>query len=147
MRTGIICGHCYGNYSVIFGSSKCQVCTDMWLITLVMFAVLGVLLVAALFFLNLTVTQGTLYGLIFYANIVQLNASIFFNQSTLRPLQVIVSFENLDRGIPMCLYDDMDDAAGQGWPSFCVPSLPPHPHHDSHYALPLLSSEISNHLH
>ena len=65
-HTGILCGHCHGNHSVIFGSSKCQVCTDMWLITLVMFAVLGVLLVAALFFLNLTVTQGTL---IFYANI------------------------------------------------------------------------------
>ena len=80
-RTGILCGHCYGNHSVIFGSSKCQVCTDMWLITLVMFAVLGVLLVAALFFLNLTVTQGTLYGLIFYANIIQVNTSIFFSQS------------------------------------------------------------------
>ena len=113
-RTGIICGHCYGNYSVIFGSSKCQVCTDMWLITLVMFAVLGVLLVAALFFLNLTVTQGTLYGLIFYANIVQVNTSIFFNQSTLRPLQVIVSFVNLDLGIPMCFYDGMDDADKAG---------------------------------
>ena len=85
-RTGIICGHCHGDYSVIFGSSQCQVCSDMWLITLVMFAVLGALLVAALFFLNLTVTQGTLYGLIFYANIIQVNASIFFSQSTLTPL-------------------------------------------------------------
>ena len=68
-RTGILCGHCHGNQSVIFGSSKCQMCTDMWMVTLVMFAVLGVLLVVALFFLNLTVTQGTLYGLIF--NILQ----------------------------------------------------------------------------
>ena len=80
-RTGILCGHCHGNQSVVFGSSKCQVCSDMWLITLVMFAVLGILLVAALFFLNLTVTQGTLYGLIFYANIIQVNTSIFFSQS------------------------------------------------------------------
>ena len=113
-RTGIICGHCHGNYSVIFGSSQCQVCTDMWLITLVMFAVLGGLLVATLFFLNLTVTQGTLYGLIFYANIIQVNASIFFSQSTLTPLQVIVSLVNLDLGIPMCFYDGMDDADKAG---------------------------------
>ena len=115
-RTDIICGHCHGNLSVIFGSSKCQVCSDMWLITLVMFAVLGVLLVAALFFLNLTVTQGTLYGLIFYANIVQVNASIFFSQSNsnLRPLEVIVSFVNLDLGIPLCFYDGMDDADKAG---------------------------------
>ena len=113
-RTGILCGHCYGNQSVIFGSSECQVCSDMWLITLVMFAVLGVLLVAALFFLNLTVTQGTLYGLIFYANIVQVNPSIFFSQSILKPLQVFVSFVNLDLGVPLCFYDGMDDADKAG---------------------------------
>ena len=113
-RTGTICGHCHGNFSVIFGSSKCQVCTDMWLITLVMFAVLGVLLVAAMFFLNLTVTQGTLYGLIFYANIIHINTSIFFSQSTLRPLAVIVSLVNLDLGLPLCFYDGMDDADKAG---------------------------------
>ena len=113
-RTGILCGHCHGNYSVIFGSSQCQVCTDMWLITLVMFAVLGALLVAALFFLNLTVTQGTLYGLIFYANIIQINSSIFFSRSILKPSQVIVSLVNLDLGIPTCFYDGMDDADKAG---------------------------------
>ena len=113
-RTGILCGHCHSNHSVIFGSFKCQVCTDMWLITLVMFAVLGVLLVAALFFLNLTVTQGTLYGLIFYANIIQVNHSIFFSQSILNPMKVIVSFVNLDLGLPLCFYDGMDDADKAG---------------------------------
>ena len=113
-RTGITCGHCPGNYSVIFGSSQCQVCTDMWLITLVMFAVLGALLVATLFFLNLTVTQGTLYGLIFYANIIQVNASIFFSQSILNPIKVIVSLVNLDLGISLCFYDGMDDADKAG---------------------------------
>ena len=82
----------------------------MTLITLLMFAVLGALLVAALFFLNLTVTQDTLYGLIFYANVIQVNTSIFFSQSILNPLQVIVSFVNLDLGIPLCFYDGMDDA-------------------------------------
>ena len=109
-RSDLLCGHCHGNHSVIFGSSKCQVCSDMWLITLVMFAVLGALLVAALFFLNLTITQGTLYGLIFYANIIQVNTSIFFSQSILKPLHIIVSFVNLDLGLPLCFYDGMDDA-------------------------------------
>ena len=113
-RAGIICGHCPGNLSVVFGSSKCQECSDMWLTTLVMFVVLGVFLVAALFFLNLTITQGTLYGLIFYANIIQVNISIFFNQSILNPLQVIVSLVNLDLGLPMCFYNNMDDADKAG---------------------------------
>ena len=113
-RTGILCGHCHGNHSVVFGSSQCQVCSDMWLITLGMFAVLGALLVVTLFFLNLTVTQGTLYGLIFYANIIQVNTSIFFSQSILEPLQVIVSFVNFDLGLPLCFYDGMDDADKAG---------------------------------
>ena len=113
-RTGILCGHCHSNHSVTFGSSKCQVCTDMWMITFVMFAVLGVLLVVALFFLNLTVTQGTLYGLIFYANIVEINVSIFFSQSFLNPMKVIVSVVNLDLGLPLCFYNGMDDADKAG---------------------------------
>eukprot|EP00731_Ephydatia_muelleri_P009152 Em0004g1490a len=112
-RTGIICGSCHGNHSVIFGSSQCTICSNMWLMTLVMFAGLGALLVAALFFLNLTVTQGTLYGLIFYANIIQINSSIFFHQA-IPSLQIIVSFMNLDLGIPMCFYNGMDDADKAG---------------------------------
>ena len=113
-RTGIICGHCHGNLSVIFGSTTCQVCSDMWLITLLIFSVLGALLMAALFLLNLTVKHSTLYGLIFYANIIQVNTSIFFSQPTLRPLQLIVSFVNLDLGLPLCFYDGMDDAVKTG---------------------------------
>eukprot|EP00731_Ephydatia_muelleri_P033787 Em0038g6a len=113
-RTGIICGSCHGNHSVVFGSSQCTICSNMWLITLVMFAVLGALLVAALFFLNFTVTQGTLYGLIFYANIIQINSSIFFHQAN-PSLQIIVSFINLDLGIPMCFYNGMDDADKAGF--------------------------------
>ena len=111
-RTGIICGHCHGNISVIFGSSNYQECSDMWLTTHVMFAVLGVFLVAALFYL--TITQGALHGLIFYANIIQVNTSILINQSILNPLQVIVSFVNLDLGLPMCFYNGMDDADKAG---------------------------------
>ena len=110
----VLCGSCLGIRSVIFGSSQCTICSNMWLFTLVMFAVLGALLVAALFFLNLTVTQGTLYGLIFYANIIQVNSSIFFRQSILPSLQVIVSFVNLDFGIPLCFYNGMDDVDKAG---------------------------------
>lgn len=113
-RTGILCGHCYENYSVVFGSPGCQVCSDMWLISLALYAILGASLVAILFILNLTVTQGTLYGFIFYANIIQVNTSIFFNQSVLVPLQVMISFINLDLGFPLCFYDGMDDAAKTG---------------------------------
>ena len=108
-RTGILCGHCHDLWFFpVPGVLKdvadhtCDVCSA------------GCLTVAALFFLNLTVTQGTLYGLIFYANIIQVNTSIFFSQSSLRPLQVIVSLVNLDLGLPMCFYDGMEDADKAG---------------------------------
>ena len=113
-RTGILCGHCSDGQSVVFGSSGCQECSDQWLITILMYAGLGASLVAVLFILNFTVTQGTFYGLIFYANIIQANTTIFFNQSVLRPLEVIISFINLDLGFPLCFYDGMDDAAKTG---------------------------------
>ena len=113
-RTGTLCGRCSDGQSVVFGSSQCQVCTNQWLITILMYAVLGASLVAVLFILNITVTQGTLYGLIFYANIIQVNASIFFNQSALRPFQVMISLINLDLGLPLCFYHGMDDIAKTG---------------------------------
>ena len=113
-RSGTLCGHCSDGLSVVFGSSGCMVCSDMWLLTILMFAVLGASLVVVLFILNLTVTQGTLYGLIFYANIIQANPTIFFNQSILRPLQVMISLINLDLGVPLCFYDGMDDATKMG---------------------------------
>ena len=113
-RTGVLCGHCLANFSVVFGSSECQLCSNIWLLTILLYAVLGIVLVAVLFMLNLTVTQGTIYGLIFYANIIEVNNSIFFNGSFMKPLQIIISFINLDLGFPMCFYDGMDDAAKTG---------------------------------
>ena len=113
-RTGVLCGHCHLSLSVVFGSSECRTCSNVWLLTILMYAVLGIALVTILFMLNLTVTEGTIYSLIFYANIVQVNAFIFFNQTYLQPLQIIISFINLDLGFPLCFYDGMDDAAKTG---------------------------------
>ena len=48
------------------------------LLLLLVFALAGLLLVLILLICNFTVSQGTLSGLIFYANIVQVNRAIFF---------------------------------------------------------------------
>ena len=113
-RQGLLCGHCSPNLSVVFGSTECQVCSDLWLLSILLYGVLGIVLVAVLFMINLTVTQGTIYGLIFYANVVQVNSSIFFDQPSLKPLQILISFINLDLGFPLCFYNGMDDAAKTG---------------------------------
>ena len=59
---GILCGHCSGGNGVSFGSPECQLCSNMWLTTILMY---GALLVAVLFMLNMTVMQGTFIDLSF----------------------------------------------------------------------------------
>ena len=113
-REGVLCGRCPAGQSVVFGSTECHLCSDVWLITLVMYAVMGVVLIVVLFVLNLTVTQGTIYGLIFYANIIVVNSTVFFGGLDLKFLQVIISFIILDLGFPLCFYNGMDDAAKMG---------------------------------
>ena len=66
-------------------------------------------MVLAMFAINFTVTDGTINGLIFYANIASINDNIFF------PLHqfsyVFISIVNLDLGIQTCFYNGMDDYA------------------------------------
>ena len=62
---------------------------------------------AILLLLRLTVTAGTLNGLIFYANVVQANCSIFFPKGALNILTVFITWLNLDLGIETCFYDGM----------------------------------------
>ena len=110
-RTGILCSQCKRSLSMVFGSSKCMKCTDNVhiLITLIV-VVAGIVLVALLYFLNVTVTNGTINGIILYANIININDSIFLNNdNALDPLKVFISFVNLDLGIETCFYNGMDN--------------------------------------
>ena len=61
-------------YSLLMGSNKCRHCDNNYMIIawVTLFAVMGILLVVVLIALNLTVSVGTLNGLLFYANIVKL---------------------------------------------------------------------------
>ena len=70
------------------------------------FALAGLVLVAAIIFLNTTVSIGTINGLVFYANIVQANQAIFFPEKSIT--SVIMSWLNLDVGIKVCSFDGMD---------------------------------------
>ena len=81
-RSGMLCGRCKGELSLALGSSKCIKCSDVFLTLLIAFAFAGVLLVFLLFICNLTVSEGTLNGLIFYANILWVNKTIFFPSGT-----------------------------------------------------------------
>ena len=120
-RAGILCGHCKDNYSLALGTFKCIECTnDNNLALIVVFAVMGVALVFLLFVCKLTVAKGTLSGLVFYANIVGANRTIFLPQESTDALSVFIAWLNLDFGIEVCFYDGMD-AYSKTWLQFAFP--------------------------
>ena len=80
----------------------------------------GVALIALIFLLRLTVSVGTLSGLIFYANIIQMNNQAFFPRATINFFTVFISWLNLDLGIEICFYDGMDIYA-YSWFQFLFP--------------------------
>ena len=107
-RGSILCGSCTNNYSIILGSNECKNCIDDGYIALVVvFAVAGIALVVLLIALNLTVSVGTINGLIFYANIVKLNEPFFFTNGNVSVLSQFISWLNLDFGIETCFFNGL----------------------------------------
>ena len=108
-RPGILCGSCRSNLSLSLGSSQCQECSNSLLLgLLVTFVNMGIALVFLLFLLRLTVSTGTLSGLIFYANIVAVNKAIFIPSGTINILTIFIAWINLDFGIETCFFSGMD---------------------------------------
>ena len=106
-HSGILCGSCIKGYSVTFGTLHCLPCSNVYSLILP-FAFAGIILVAVLLLLNVSVASGTINGLIFYANVVQVNRSIFFPPGVTNILTVFIAWLNLDLGIETCFFDGMD---------------------------------------
>ena len=118
-RTGILCGQCKENYSAVFGSDVCyDNCTDLYLLTLLMYAIAGLILVVLLFALRLTVATGTINGVIFYANILSLSMDYLirdYHGPYLAFFRIIIALLNLDLGFPLCFYKGMTTTARVGF--------------------------------
>ena len=115
-RTGVLCGQCVKNYSLTLGGQKCSECSNLYLLLLFPLAASGLVLVAVLFVLNLTVTEGSINGLIFYANVISMSQY----SSTSSRLYTFIAWLNLDLGIDTCFYDGMD-ACTETWLQFAFP--------------------------
>jgi predicted outer membrane repeat protein len=109
-HSGLLCGACSPGLSLSLGSSRCLKCHIYWpgvLIAIIISSLLaGIILVASLLMLNLTVAVGTLNGLIFYVNIVAVNQHKFFPSTNF--ITVAISWLNLELGIDTCFFDGMD---------------------------------------
>ena len=120
-RSGILCGRCQPGLSHVLGTSNCKRCSNWWLLLTLVFALAGVALVAGLMLLNITVSTGTINGLIFYANIVRVNCATFFPGERANTfLSLFIALLNLDLGIETCFYDGLD-AYAKTWLQLAFP--------------------------
>ena len=114
-RSGVLCGSCKMNTSLMLGGDVCGDCSDnAYLALLVVFAAAGILVVALVFLSQITVASGTINGLIFYANILNSNQTVFFPEGFFRGYIIFISWLNLDFGIETCFYDGMNQIAYTG---------------------------------
>ena len=111
-RRGVLCGACQPNLSLSLGSSRCLRCEKYWPAVLVVITVAalaaGIMLVASLLALNLTVAGGHINVFIFYANIITASNSAYFSFSGPSIPTLFVAWLNLDIGFDVCFYDDLD---------------------------------------
>ena len=121
-RAGRLCGGCQHEYSLSLGSNKCHKCqiTKPTYLLVIPLGVAGIALVALLIVLNLTVSVGTINGLIFFANIVKLYEPIFFPNGPIIFLSQFISWLNLDLGIETCFYPGMT-SCHKMWLQFVFP--------------------------
>ena len=110
-REGRICGKCKPDYSLSLGPLNCvstEYNCSAWkfLMLLLVFFIAGILLVSFLAIFNLTVTEGTINGLLFYANCIHANRDSVFGTSHGR-FNVFISWLNLDFGFSICFYSGM----------------------------------------
>ena len=109
-KEGFLCSQCRPGLSVVFGTSQCMECSDIWMLTIIGYALSGILLVAIMLYLPLTISEGPLASIIIAMNLTA--ASTFDLQEErqgwfLYAVRVCVSMVNLSLGFPLCFYDGM----------------------------------------
>ena len=121
-RSGILCGACQENFSQVLGTSRCKKCSNTYLIAVIPSIILaGFLLVWFLMVFNLTISAGTINGLIFYANIIRISRNVFFPPEISSSfLSVFIAWLNLDLGIETCFYNGLD-AYAKTWLQLVFP--------------------------
>ena len=70
--------------------------------------------------IDLTISQGTLNGLVFFANIVKANEYLLLQEKQTNPLAVFIAWLNLDLGVETCFYNGLT-AYGKTWLQFVFP--------------------------
>jgi hypothetical protein len=124
-RTGVLCGVCKSGLSLSPATSRCLHCPETWrgmlVLKLIVGLVFGVLLVALILVLDLTVAMGTMNGLIFYANIVQAHNRIFLPFEKQNFFTVFIQLLNTELSFDQCYFSGMD-AYAKVWIKLLFPA-------------------------
>ena len=108
-KTGVLCGQCINTLSIIFGTTECKHCSNLWLLTLVGYAAIGVILVTVLLFFRLTLSDGPLASIILTNNIIAVSTIDYLDDDNvfISGMRIFVSLMNLNLGFPLCFYNGM----------------------------------------
>ena len=111
-RSGIMCGLCPSGWSMMLGTSRCSdTCSNLTLLFILPILLVGLLLIITISGLDLTITRGTINGVIFYANILQTFQSNVVDKHHVKVLsptfQTFLSWFNMDMGVPTCFFKGM----------------------------------------
>ena len=124
-RVGLLCGRCKPAHSLSLSSSSCVRCPEVnwpWALMIVTVKIIaGVMLVIVILILNLTVSIGTLNGLIFYANIFAVDQSLFLSFSMPNFFTVFIAWLNLNLGFDICYFKGID-AYSKAWLNISFPT-------------------------
>ena len=119
-HSGILCGGCQPGLSLALGSDRCLQCSSYFTFLLLPYAIAGVILVLVIKMLNLTISEGTLNTLIFYANVIKANRYLYYDQTSVNPMTLFIAWLNLDLGIETCFFSGLT-AYGRTWLQFVFP--------------------------
>ena len=106
-----LCSECKPGYSTVFGSTQCYSCTNIWLLTIMLYAFLGILLVVFLGLLRFTIDHGIVTSLILYGNIATFGLMdlVGVNPHYIDYESIFLSLINLNIGYPICFYNGMSE--------------------------------------
>ena len=113
-RSGLLCTQCDEGLSLMLGSNKCGQCTNDYLSLIIPFSLAGIALVILIIVLNITVTVGTINGLLFFTNVVKIFQPILLGTDNTPVLSQFIAWINLDLGIETCFFDGMNACAKIG---------------------------------
>ena len=130
-RTGVLCGDCKPNLSLSMGSSRCIDCNSFSLIKTagasIGFAAIMIVVILFLLIFNITITEGTMSGFLFYVNVFYILWPVLQPHSSTKSyahkleslFYFFIAGVNLVFGCDCCFYYGLD-TTGRTWLQFII---------------------------